>query len=63
MQAKLRVSAPRRGQLIGSTLAAHAVGDLPLPKTDEWSDPWPHNHAESGECRFNSITHFFTPVS
>jgi hypothetical protein len=35
MQAKLRVSAPRRSQLIGSTLAAHAVRDLPLPTTGE----------------------------
>jgi hypothetical protein len=35
MQAKLRVSGPRRSQLIGSTLAAHAVRDLPLPKTGE----------------------------
>jgi hypothetical protein len=33
MQAKLRVSAPRGSQLIGSTLAAHAVHDLPLPTT------------------------------
>ena len=33
MQAKLRVSVPRRSQLIGSTLAAHAVRDLPLPMT------------------------------
>ena len=35
MQAKLRVSAPRRSQLIGSTLAAHAVRDLPWPTTGE----------------------------
>jgi hypothetical protein len=35
MQAKLRVSAPRRSQLIGSTLAALAVRDLPLPTTGE----------------------------
>jgi hypothetical protein len=34
-QAKLRVSAPRRSQLIGSTLAARAVRDLPLPTTGE----------------------------
>src|SRR5580692_6165239 len=34
-QAKLRVSAPRRIQLIGSTLAANAVRDLPLPATGE----------------------------
>jgi hypothetical protein len=32
---KLRVSASRRSQLIGSTLAAHAVRDLPLPTTGE----------------------------
>jgi hypothetical protein len=32
---KLRVSAPRRSQLIGSTLAADAVRDLPLPTTGE----------------------------
>jgi hypothetical protein len=31
--ASLRVSAPRRSQLIGSTLAAHAVRDLPLLTT------------------------------
>jgi hypothetical protein len=35
MQAKQRVSAPQRGQLIGSTLAAHAERDLPLPAPDE----------------------------
>jgi hypothetical protein len=35
MQAKLRVSTSRHSQLIGSTLAAHAVRDLPLPKTGE----------------------------
>jgi hypothetical protein len=35
MQAKLRVSAPRRSQLIGSTLAVHAVRDLPLPTMSE----------------------------
>ena len=34
-QAKLRVSAPRRGQLICATFAAHAVRDLPLPTTGE----------------------------
>jgi hypothetical protein len=34
-QAKLRVSAPRRSQLLGSSLAAHAVRDLPLPTTGE----------------------------
>jgi hypothetical protein len=34
-QAKLRVSAPRRSLLIGSTLAAHAVRDLPLPTIGE----------------------------
>ena len=34
-QVKLRVSAPRRSQLIGSTLAAHAVRDLPWPTTGE----------------------------
>jgi hypothetical protein len=34
-QASLRVSAPWRSQLIGSTLAAHAVRDLPLPTTGE----------------------------
>jgi hypothetical protein len=35
MQANHRVLAPRRSQLIGSTLAALAVRDLPLPTTDE----------------------------
>jgi hypothetical protein len=54
MQAKQRVSAPQRSQLIGSTLAAHAERDLPLPRAGRRCDPWPHNHVESGECRFNS---------
>ena len=49
-QASLRVSAPWRSQLIGSTLAAHAVRDLPLLAPY----PWPHNHAEFGECRLRS---------
>jgi hypothetical protein len=35
MQAKQRISAPRLSQLIGSTLATHAVRDLPLPKTGD----------------------------
>jgi hypothetical protein len=35
MQAKERVSAPQRSQLIGSTLAAHAEPDLPLPAPGE----------------------------
>ncbi len=34
-QAKQRVSAPQRSQLIGSTLAAHAERDLPLPAPGE----------------------------
>jgi hypothetical protein len=34
-QAKQRVSAPRRSHLIGSTLAPHAVRDIPLPTTGE----------------------------
>jgi len=48
MRAKLRVLAPLRSQLIGSTLAAHAVRDLPLPKTGEGAILGPNNHAESG---------------
>jgi hypothetical protein len=35
MQAKLRVSAPRRSQLIGSTIAAPAVRDFSLRTTGE----------------------------
>ena len=36
LEAKLRVSAPRRSQLIGSTsCCAHAMRDLPLPKMGE----------------------------
>jgi hypothetical protein len=35
MQANHRVLAPRRSQLIGSTLAALAVRHLPLPTTGE----------------------------
>ena len=58
MQAKLRVSAPRRSQLIGSTLAAHLVRDLPLPMTVQGAILGPHNRAESGECR----VHTFEPA-
>jgi hypothetical protein len=36
-QAKLRVSAPRRSQLIGSTLAALAVRDLLYAAAAKWS--------------------------
>ncbi len=55
MQTKLRVSPPRRSHLIGSTLAAHAVRDLPLPKTGvgtilATTTPNPGNVGQSGKA-------------
>jgi hypothetical protein len=53
MQAKLRVSAPRRSQLIGSTLAAHACAILPLLTTSEGAILG-STAAECGERRLRS---------
>jgi hypothetical protein len=46
-QAKLRVSAPRRSQLIGSTLASRGAR-FTVAHDGRRGDPWPHNQAESG---------------
>ncbi len=57
LEAKLRVSAPPRSQLIGSTLAAARGARFTIAQDGRRGDPWPHNHAESGECRLYTQPH------
>ena len=54
MQAKLRVLAPRRSQLIGSTSLRTRCA-IYVARDGRRGDPWPHNHAESGKCRIKAF--------
>ena len=52
-----RAALPRHSQLIGSTLAAARGARFTIAQDGRRGDPWPHNHAESGECRLYTQPH------
>jgi hypothetical protein len=59
MQAKLRVLAPRRSQLIGSTSLRTRCA-IYVARDGRRGDPWPHNHVESGNV---GLRPSYRPVS